>query len=122
VSPWHGGSARLALGVALVLLALVTAPVAALESRRCGRPHLLTVPYGLVLGVAASMAAVLLAGAVGRGYGLLAAAGWVVGLGFVVQGTSGGSFVIAGDALGWSFLVLGTVATLGAALWGGRRS
>lgn len=109
---------RVALGVALALLALLTAPVAALVSRMCWRPDLVTVPYGLVLGVAGSMGVVVLAGAVSRGFGLLAAAGWILGLGFVVNGTSGGSFVVAGDALGWAFLVLGTVATVGTALWG----
>ena len=109
------------LGVAFALLAFVTAPTAALVSRMCWRPSLVTVPYGLVLSVAASAGVILLAGAVARGYALLAAAAWIVGLAFVVNGTSGGSFVIAGDTLGWAFLVLGTLATMGTALWGGRR-
>lgn len=114
-------TARIALGIAFALLALPTAPVAALVSRMCWRPDLVTVPYGLLLAVAGSMGVVVLAGAVSRGYGLLAAACWILGLGFVVNGTSGGSFVIAGDALGWAFLVSGTVATVGVAMWGGRR-
>lgn len=109
------------VGVALGLLGFVTAPVAALVSRMCWRPALVTVPYGLVLAVAGSMAVVVLAGAVARGYAILAAVTWILGLAFVVNGTSGGSFVIAGDALGWAFLVLGTVGTLGTALWGRRR-
>jgi hypothetical protein len=115
------GGVRVVLGLALAVLSLVTAPVAALVSRMCWRPSLMTVPYGLVLSVAASMAVVMLAGAVSRGYAVLAAAAWIVGLAFVVNGTSGGSFVIAGDSLGWAFLVLGTVATMGTAMWGGRR-
>jgi hypothetical protein len=115
------GGVRLVFGVAFAALALVTAPVAALVSRMCWRPSLVTVPYGLVLSVAASMAVITLAGAVSRGYALLAAAAWIVSLAFVVNGTSGGSFVIAGDGLGWAFLVLGTLATMGTALWGGRR-
>lgn len=110
------------MGLALALLALVTAPVAALVSRMCWRPGLVTVPYGLVIAVAGSMSVVMLAGRVSRGYALLAAAAWIVGLGIVVNGTSGGSFLIASDGLGWAFLVLGTVATLATALWGGRRS
>jgi hypothetical protein len=84
----------------------------------CWRPDLVTVPYGMVLAIAGSMSIVVLGGAVSRGFGLLTAVGWIVGLVFVVNGTSGGSFVIAGDALGWSFLVLGTLATLGTAMWG----
>jgi hypothetical protein len=109
------------LGVALALVALVTAPLAALVSRMCWRPGPVTVPYGLALSLAGSMGVILLAGAVSRGYAILAAAAWILGLVFVVNGTSGGSFVIAGDALGWSFLVLGTVVTIGTSLWGGRR-
>lgn len=120
VSPAHGAGSIL-VGLALAALALLTAPVAALVSRMCWRTELVTVPYGLVLSVGGSMAVVTLARAVSRGYGLLAAMGWIVGLGLVVNGTSGGSFVVAGDSLGWAFLVLGTVATIGAALWGGRR-
>lgn len=109
------------LAVVLALVALVTAPTAALVSRMAWRPDLVTVPYGLVLGVGASIGVVLLAGAVTKAYGLLAAAAWLVGLAFVVKGTTGGSFVIAGDGLGWAFLLAGTVGTIGAALWGGRR-
>ena len=119
---WSANRAAVVLlGVALATLALVTAPVAALVSRMCWRPGLVTVPYGLVQSVTASMGVVILAGAVSRGYGALAAAAWIIGLVFVVNGTSGGSFVIASDALGWGFLILGTLGTLGAAMWGGRR-
>jgi hypothetical protein len=111
----------LLLGVACAALAFVTAPLAALVSRMCWRPSLVTVPYGLVLSIGGSMGIVLLAGAVARGYGLLAAAAWIVGLVFVVNGTPGGSFVIAGDGLGWGFLLLATVGTMATALWAGRR-
>jgi hypothetical protein len=116
------GVARVVLGLVVAALALVTSAVSALVSRMCWRPEPVTVPYGFVLAVAASMALVHLANAVSRGYGLIAAAAWILGLGFVVNGTSGGSFVIAGDALGWAFLVVGTVGTLVAALWSGGRS
>ena len=116
------GGTGLVVGVAFAALALVTAPIAALVSRMVWRPGLMSVPYGLVLSAAASMAVVLLARAVSRGHALASAAAWIVGLGFVVKGSSGGSFVIASDALGWSFLVVGTVATVGSAVWGGARS
>jgi vacuolar-type H+-ATPase subunit I/STV1 len=109
---------RIALGITIVLVGVVTAAVAALVSRMCWRPDPVTVPYGLALAVAGSMAVVVLGASVSRGFGLLTAVGWIVGLVFVVNGTSGGSFVVAGDALGWSFLVLGTLVTLGTALWG----
>jgi hypothetical protein len=89
----------------------------------CLRPGV-TVPYGLVLSAAASMGVVVLARAVSRVVGLVAAAAWLVALGFVMNGTSGGGFIIADDALGWSFLVIDTAAVIGAALLGGggRRS
>jgi len=108
------------IGIALIGLAFVTAPVAALVSRICWRADWLTVPYGLVIAIAGSMAVVLLAAGVSKGYGILAAGGWIIGLGVVVTGTSQGSFLIAADALGWSFLILGTAATLSTAMWGGR--
>jgi hypothetical protein len=115
------GGAGLATGAGLAVLGLVTAPVAALVSRMVWRSALVTVPYGLALSAAGSMAVVLLARAVSRRHALVAAAGWLVGLGFVVNGTSGGSFVVASDGLGWSFLVLSTLAAVAAAVWGSAR-
>ncbi len=109
-------------GVCFALLGLVTAPVAALVSRMCWRPGAITVPYGLVLSVAASLAVVVLARAVSRPHAFAAAAGWLVGLAYVLKGTSGGGFVVSSDALGWAFLVLGTVAVLGPVLRGGASS
>lgn len=120
VSLARGGAGYVA-GAGLAALALVTAPAAALVSRMCWRPDVVTVPYGLVLSAAASMGVVLLARAVSRVHAFAAAVAWMVGLAFVVNGTSGGSFVIASDALGWAFLVVGTVATVGSAAWGGGR-
>jgi len=114
-------AARVGIGLALAALAFVTAPLAALVSRMCLRPGGLTVPYGLLLSAAASLGVVVLARAVGRGYAFLAAAAWLVALGFVVEGTSGGGFVVADDSLGWSFLVLDTAVVLGGALFGGSR-
>lgn len=114
-------AAVVALTVAAGLAAFVTAPAAALVSRMCWRPSLVTVPYGLLLSVAASAAVVLLSRQVSRVASFVAVVGWLVGLGFVVNGTSGGSFLIAGDGLGWGFLILGTVATIWPALWGSAR-
>src|SRR6478735_11086994 len=101
------GALSVAIGVAFLVAGFVTAPIASLVSRMCWRPGAVTIPYGLVLAAAASMSLVLLAREVSRAHALAAAGGWIVALGFVVNGTSGGSFLIAGDALGWGFLALG---------------
>jgi hypothetical protein len=109
------------VGAGIAVLALVTAPAAALVSRMCLRPGVVTVPYGLVLSAAASLGVIILARAVSRFYSYVAAAAWLVGLGIVMKGTSGGGFLIANDALGWSFLILDTVVVLGGTLLGGSR-
>jgi hypothetical protein len=110
------GVASVAIGLAFAALGFVTAPAAALVSRMCLRPSPVTLPYGLLLSAAASLGVVVLARAVSRAYAFVAAAAWLVALGFVVNGTSGGGFVIADDALGWSFLVLDTLVVMGGAL------
>jgi hypothetical protein len=110
--------AAVAVGAGSLVVGLLVAAAATLVSRMCWRPGSVTVPFGMVLAVAACAAVVLLARSVSRANGFAAAAGWLIGLGYVVNGTSGGGFLVAGDALGWSFLVLGTVASLGTALWG----
>jgi hypothetical protein len=115
-------AASIGIGIAFAVLAFVTAPLAALVSRMCLRPGSVTIPYGLILSALASVAVVVLARAVARGYAFAAAGAWLVGLGFVVEGTSGGGFLVASDALGWSFLVLDTSAVIGAALLGGPAS
>lgn len=101
------------------LAGFVTAPVAALVSRMYWRPSGVTVPYGLVLSAAGSLAVVVLARAASRAYAFVAALGWLVGLALVVRNTPGGGFLVAGDGLGWGFLVVDTVAVGGALLWGG---
>jgi hypothetical protein len=115
-------AATVAVGVVVAAVAFATAPLAALVSRMCLRPGAVTLPYGLLLSAAASLAVVVLARALWRTYALVAAAAWLVALGFVVEGTSGGGFVVADDALGWSFLIVDTAAVIGAALVGGRRT
>jgi hypothetical protein len=114
-------AARVAIGVGIALLAFATAPAAALVSRMAWRPGSVTLPYGLLLSAVASAAVIVIARSVGRGYAFLAAAAWLVALGFVVEGTSGGGFLVADDSLGWSFLVFDTAAVLGTSLLGGGR-
>lgn len=108
------------LAVALPVAAggFVTAILAAVVSRAAWRPDGLTLPWGLVLGVVGSVAIVVLARAISRGHGLVAAVAWVVGLGYLMVPRP--QFVIANDALGWGFIVVGTVAVLVVAMWGSR--
>lgn len=102
------------------------AVLACVDSRMVWRPgspgHSTTVPWGLVLGVAASVAVVLLARAISRQHGFAATAGWVVGLLGVLVGGRGGSYLIASDGLGYGFLVAAATATVLAVAWvPGRR-
>lgn len=110
--------ATIATGVGFFVLGGLVACAAALVSRFVWRPDPVSVPWGMVVAVGASASVVWLARAVSRTQGVIAAVGWLVGLGYVVKGTSGGGFLIASDGLGWGFLILGTVAALGSALWG----
>jgi len=105
----------------LALAGFVTAPVAALVSRMYWRPGGVTMPYGLVISAAGSFAVVVLAGVASRAHAFVAAVGWLVGLALVVRNTPGGGFLVAGDGLGWAFLVVDTVSVGGALLWGGGR-
>lgn len=113
---------RLLAGAGFALLGAVTAPAAALVSRMCWRSAAGTLPYGLLLSAAASLSVVLLARAVSRRDGLVAAIAWLLGLVAVVRNTPGGGFLVAGDALGWGFLVVDTLAVAGALLWLGDRT
>ncbi|MGI8702353.1 MAG: hypothetical protein ACR2JU_14340 [Nocardioidaceae bacterium] len=108
-------------GAAFALVAFATAPVAALVSRMCWRSSGVTVPYGLALSAAGSMALVALARASSRLHGFVAGGAWLVGLAAVVRSTAGGGFLVAGDSLGWAFLVVDTVGVLAVLLWGGGR-
>lgn len=112
---------RVAIGLAFAALGFATAPAAALVSRMVVRSGSFTFPYGLLLSAAASGAVVVLARLTRRGYAFAAGAAWLIGLGFVVNGTSGGGFLVADDNLGWTFLLIDTVAVIGAALVGGGR-
>ena len=114
-------AAKIGIGLGFAALGLVTAPAAALVSRMVWRTGV-TIPYGLVLSAAASLAVIVLARAVARGYAFVAAAAWLVALAVVLAGTPGGGFVVADDALGWAFLAVDCAVVLGATLLGGGRA
>lgn len=104
----------------------MVAVLACVDSRMVWRPgdpdQSTTLPWGLLLGVAASVSVVLLARAVSRQNGFAAAGGWVVGLLGVLVGGRSGSYLIASDGLGYGFLVAASTATVVSAAWApGRR-
>jgi len=107
---------------AAVLVTCVSALVAicaGLVSRFAWRPGSLMVPWGLLLGLAAALAVVVLARQLGRGHGLFAVGGWIVGLAAILLGRPEGDFVIASDFLGWAFLLAPIAVLIAAATWGG---
>jgi hypothetical protein len=109
-----------AAGAALVLASAVVAICAGFVSRGAWRPSVVTVPWGLGLSVAGSVSLIVVTRLVaGRGAGYVAAAGWVLGVGFVLFWHPGGDYLFAGDGLGYSFLLGATVAVLLTAGWGG---
>ena len=114
-----GLAATAVLGAALALLA-------ASLHRMVWRTGDLTLPWGIVLGVAASVAGAVAAGVLlGRRAGTLAlAAGWLVTLFLLLRGRPEGDYVVASDALGWGFLVAGvaTMAVLVGATLAARRA
>jgi hypothetical protein len=104
------------------LMALVVAVVAVgvgvcagWASRGVWRPASLVLPWGLALAVGGSVSGVLIARTLGRGQGFVAAAGWVTGVGALL---SRGDTVIAGDTLGYLFLLGCTAAVICSAAWG----
>jgi ABC-type polysaccharide/polyol phosphate export permease len=113
---------------ALLVLALVVAVVSfavsvlsALVSRMAWRPGTVVVPWGLVLGVVASVSIVYLARTYTRVLGFVAAAGWIIGTALVVGGRPEGDYLLAEDALGIGYLVLSSVPVIGMAAAGGPR-
>ncbi len=105
--------ALLALGAGFVVACL-----ASLVSRIVWDVGPIAVPWGLVLSVAASVSLVVLARTIGRMPGFAAAGGWLVGLFYVFSPRAEGDYVIAGDALGYGFLLLSVLAVMIAAAWG----
>lgn len=101
----------------VAVMSLAVAVLAGLLSRVAWRPDDLVVPWGLLLAVAASAAAVVLARRLTRALGFAAAGGWILGLGALLSGRPEGDYVIASDLLGIAFMVLATVSVLAAAAW-----
>lgn len=108
-------------GVVFAVAGALTAAAAVLASRMCWRTEAVTVPYGLLLSAAGSTAVVVLARASSRHHAVAAAVAWLVGLAAVMRTTTGGGFLVAGDSLGWAFVVVDTAAVLTALLWSGSR-
>ena len=97
-----GALAAGVLGVALF--------VAAVAVHRCAwRLGQVTVPWGLALGVGASLACALAVVwlAPARLVAVGVPGGWLAGMSVVLAGRPEGDFAIAGDWLGWGFLLLG---------------
>jgi hypothetical protein len=108
-----------------VVLAVLTgaagfmvAGVAALVSRVELELGPIRLPWGLVLAVAGSASLVVLARALGRAAGIAAAGGWLLGLFYVISTRPEGDYVVAKDALSYTFLVLSVLSVTVAAAWG----
>lgn len=113
--------------VALVALlaaaaGFVVAALASLVARIVWRTDVISIPWGLLLAVAGSASLVVLARSFSRSAGFAAVSGWVVGIFYALNPRPEGDYVIAGDALGISFLLLSLVAIMCAAAWGGGGS
>lgn len=102
--------------VAAVVGSVVVGLCATWVSRAVWRVGTASVPWGLAFSVVASVSAVWLAGELDRRLRYVVAGGWVVGV-LVLMGRS--DTIVAGDGLGYGFLLGGTIAVVGAALWGG---
>jgi hypothetical protein len=123
--PARRGGARLvvaaATGLGAALLGACVDVLALAIHREVWRPGSLTLPWGLVLGLATSLACGAAAAMlVGRRLGGVSyALGWVAVLFVALQGRPEGDFVVAADPLGWAFLAIG-VTSMGLLLgWAG---
>lgn len=114
-----GSLGTFAAAAAVAAASLLVALLAGLVSRAAWRWSGQLVPWGLVLGVASSAGAVVLARGVSRAAGFAAAAGWVVGLLLLLAGRPEGDYVVAGDGLGEAFLLLATGSVVVTAAWRG---
>jgi hypothetical protein len=94
------------------------AALASLVARIVWRADPVSIPWGLVLAVGGSASLIVLAKTLARSTGFAAAGGWLVGLFYVFSPRSEGDYVIAGDALGYGFLLLSVIAVMCAAAWG----
>jgi hypothetical protein len=114
------GVTTVAAGVGLLAVSAVVAVCAGLVSRSAWRPSGVTVPWGLALAIVGSISLVVVARLfLGRLPGLAAAGGWLLGVALVLFWHPGGDYLFANDALGYAFLLGGTVAVLVTAGWGG---
>jgi hypothetical protein len=117
-----GGRVTLAVvAVLVVALSIGVAALSSVASRLVWRPDPVVVPWGMLLGVAASASIVWLARAVSRRMGLVAAAGWIVGTGLVLGGRPEGDYLLAQDALGISYLLISAVVVISVAAGGAPR-
>jgi hypothetical protein len=103
------------MAIVVGVVAVVVGVCAGWASRGVWRPAAIVVPWGLALAVGGSVSGVLIARTVSRGHGFVAAAGWIIGVGALL---SRGDTIIAGDTLGYAFLLGCTAAVIGSAAWG----
>lgn len=104
----------LAIGVAGVVVAVLASWV----SRGAWRPGSLVLPWGGALGIAGSGAGVWLARGWTSAAGFAAAAGWLVGIAYLLSGGPGGDFILTNDWLGNGFLLLAAMVVIATAGWG----
>ncbi len=110
-----------AVAVVTGALSVMVAVLAALVSRMVWRPGAVSVPWGLALAVAASVAVVLVARTYSRALAFVAAGVWIVATGLVLAGRPEGDYVFAQDALGLGYLLVAAIAVISAAAAGGPR-
>jgi hypothetical protein len=108
-------SSRTALGVVVAILAVFVGVCAGWVSRGVWRPGSVVLPWGLALAIVGSSSGVLLARSIGRRHGFVAGAGWIVGV-FALMARS--DTIIAGDWLGYAFLLGATATVIASAVWG----
>jgi hypothetical protein len=111
---------RVVVGIVVGSVAAVVAILAALVSRMIWRNDVVSVPWGLLLGAAASVAVVLAARVYVEGLAFLAAGVWIVATALVLAGRPEGDYLFAQDGLGLGYLGIATVAVMGAAAVGRR--
>ncbi len=108
-----------ATAVVLGGLSVGVAILSAVVSRLIWRPDVVSLPWGLVLGVAASASIVLVGRLLSRGLGLAAAGGWIVGTGLVLAGRPEGDYLLAQDGLGLGYLLVSVAVVISVASFGG---
>jgi hypothetical protein len=105
----------LVAALAGLLAGPLVATIAMAISRLALRPGLVTLPLGLVAGVAYSAAFAAVMRRFGKLAALTAVVGWLVGEVGSLMWNPGGDLLLAGDSFGYWFLLLGTSAVVIAA-------